>query len=89
MSETHPGPDELHVRVIAPSERQPREFNFPKTQTVGDAATIAATAFGLHPTAPSFELERSEQVLDRTLTLDAAGVRDGELLELVDVGGGV
>jgi hypothetical protein len=80
---------ELHVEVFAPSIPEPKHFTFPSTETVGDAATKAATEFGLHPTAPSFEVEAFEAVLDRTKTLADAGVEDGWLLELVDVGGGV
>lgn len=79
--------DKFHVRVLAPSEPHPLAFAFEKVEVVGTAATQAATEFGLHPTAPSFELGGS--VLDRTITLEAAGVRNGDELELVDVGGGV
>lgn len=80
---------ELHVRVLAPSALEPREFTFPGAELVGTAAAAAAADFGLPPTSPSFELEGKEQVLDRSLTLEAAGVHDGDELELVDVGGGV
>ena len=79
----------LHVEVFAPSEPKPRRFTFPASETVGDSALKAATELGLHPTAPSFEIEASETVLDRGLTLAQAGIADGWLLELVDVGGGV
>lgn len=80
---------EYHVRVVTPSDPRPREFTFGKTETVGAAAAAAATTLGQHPTSPSFEIEKTEKVLDRSLTLEAAGVRDGMLLELVDAGGGV
>jgi hypothetical protein len=79
--------DKFHVRVLAPTVHQPREFAFPRDEVVGSAAAEAATAFDLHPTSPSFE--RQGGVLDRSLTLEAAGVHDGDELELVDVGGGV
>lgn len=88
-SETNHGHDQLHVKVVTPSDSKPREFTFPSTETVGAAATDAANAFGLHPTAPSFEVEPKEVVLDRSKTLAEAGVHDGDRLELVDVGGGV
>ena len=87
MNAEHSQQERFQVRVLAPSEPHPREFAFPKTELVGTAATEAATKFELHPTAPSFELRGN--VLDRTLTLEAAGVRNGDELELVDVGGGV
>lgn len=89
MSTTGQHHQELHVEVFAPSIPKPKRFAFPSTETVGDAATKAATEFGLHPTSPSFEVEALEAVLDRTKTLAEAGVEDGWLLELVDVGGGV
>lgn len=87
MNAEHGQQDKFHVRVLAPSEPHPREFAFAKAEVVGTAATEAATAFGLHPTAPSFELRGN--VLDRTITLEAAGVHNGDELELVDIGGGV
>jgi len=79
----------LHVTVVTPSDSKPREFAFSGTETVGAAANDVANAFGLHPTVPSFEVERQELVLDRSKTLAEAGVHDGDRLELVDVGGGV
>ncbi len=84
-----PRPDTVEVEVFAPSVREPLHFNFPMTETVGSAAATAARAFGLQPTAPSFEFEGQDDPLDPSLTLEAAGIRDGQRLELVDVGGGV
>jgi hypothetical protein len=83
----HEKKDNLNVRVLAPSEHNPRHFTFPGTDSVGDAATEAATGFGLHPTSASFE--RDGVALDRTVSLEDAGVHNGDELELVDVGGGV
>lgn len=79
----------LTVEVFAPTDRHPRRFAFNRTETVGAAAESAARDFGLHPTAPSFEVEGTKIPLDRSKTLADAGVHDGEKLELVDVGGGV
>jgi hypothetical protein len=81
--------DKLNVRVLAPSEHKPRHFTFPASESVGDAAASAAADFGLHPQSPSFERESDDVVLDRTITLEAAGLHNGDELELVDVGGGV
>lgn len=87
MNAEHGEQHKFHVRVLAPSEPHPKTFAFEGNEVVGTAATEAATEFGLHPTAPSFELRGT--VLDRTITLEAAGVHNGDELELVDVGGGV
>lgn len=76
------------VIVHAPKDPHPKRFRFELTETVGAAARIAAEAFGYEANAPSFQTE-SDDVLDRNLTLEVAGVRNGEKLELVDAGGGV
>jgi hypothetical protein len=81
-------PGDLHVVVYAPRDPEPREFTFPASETVGQAAARAATEFGYAPSQFSFQTD-SRDVLNRDLTLAAAGVRDGEKLTLVDVGGGV
>ncbi len=79
---------ELSVIVLAPREPDPRTFEFRRTETVRDSARTAADAFGYEGGNPSFETGR-HVVLDRDKTLAEAGVRDGERLHLVDVGGGV
>jgi hypothetical protein len=92
-AETHSqGPDNkandrFNVRVLAPTEHKPHHFSFQRDALVGDAAAEAASGFGLRPTSPTFELGGT--VLDRSQTLEGAGVRNGTELELVDVGGGV
>jgi hypothetical protein len=83
----HEGHD-LHVVVVAPREPEPREFTFPPEEKVGQAANHAAAEFGY--TTSKFSFQTADKVvLDRDLTLAAAGVRNGEKLTLVDVGGGV
>jgi hypothetical protein len=83
-----PGHGELSVIVLAPREPDPRTFKFLRTETVRNSARTAADAFGYEGGNPSFETEH-HVVLDRDKTLAEAGVRDGERLQLVDVGGGV
>ncbi len=78
----------LHVSVYAPREPDPRQFTFQRNDTVGDAARTAADAFGYSSGNPSFQNADGE-VLDRSRNLAAAHVRDGDTLQLVDVGGGV
>lgn len=78
----------LEVNVIAPGIVDPRDFAFKKNMTVGDAADESANTLGFRANSPSFQ-KGEDPVMDRTKRLVAAGVRDGDLLELVDVGGGV
>jgi hypothetical protein len=80
--------NELHVIVRAPKDPEPREFAFPPTETVGQAANFAAAQFGYTTSHFSFMTE-TDEVLNRDLTLAAAGVKDGTQLTLVDLGGGV
>lgn len=84
---THAGPT-VTVTVFFPAATDPREFTWPKSKKVGEAATEAASAFGVTDGSPTFE-NSEDQVLDRNKPLVAAGVRTGDKLELVDVGGGV
>ncbi|WP_034270650.1 ubiquitin family protein [Haloechinothrix halophila] len=78
----------LTVTVYAPRSPQPKTFQFRRQETVGEAAHAAAEAFGYEGGNPSFATEE-QVVLDRNKPLAAAHVRDGDTLELVDVGGGV
>jgi hypothetical protein len=82
------GPHTVTVTVFAPRTTDPRIFTWPQTMKVGEAASQAAHDFGYEPGTPSFQNADGE-VLDRDKPLVAAGVRDGDELELVDVGGGV
>jgi hypothetical protein len=81
------GPPTITVIVRAPRSVEPRNFTFEKTAPVGEAAREAATAFEYSGGNPTFA--KNGSVLDRAKPLVAAGVRDGDELELVDAGGGV
>jgi hypothetical protein len=84
----HAGPPTFTVTVYAPSVTEPKTFTWPQTIKVGDAAAEAAAAFGIDAEAATFQNAQNE-VLDRQKPLVAAGVRDGDTLELVSAGGGV
>ncbi|HVA05206.1 MAG TPA: hypothetical protein VNG12_00530 [Acidimicrobiales bacterium] len=74
--------------VFAPKELEPKRFRFRLDETVGDAAKAAAKKFEYEVGTPSFQT-KDGTVLDRSVTLRAAGVHNREELELVDAGGGV
>jgi hypothetical protein len=82
------GPPTITVKVFEPSTPTPKEFTWEKTMRVGEAAREAAAAFGLAAEDPTFQNPAGE-ILDRSKPLVAAGVRDGDALELVSPGGGV
>ena len=84
----HAGDQEVTVRVFSPREPDPRTFTWRKTIKVGEAAAEAAVAFGIVGGTPTFRNAKKE-VLDRDKPLVAEKVRDGDELELVDIGGGV
>jgi hypothetical protein len=76
------------VEVFAPrnpSDRRP--FSWSKHMIVGDAAAQAAQVFGIQGGKPT--LAKDSRALDRSKQLVAAGVRDGDVLEIVDAAGGV
>lgn len=76
------------VLVFAPRDpSDQRPFSWSKHLTVGEAAAIAAAAFGYQGGTPT--LAKDQRALDRSKQLVAAGVRDGDVLEIVDAGGGV
>lgn len=86
----HGSREVLHVLVLAPGFVEPRKFEFKKTLTVKQAATEAASAFGYRANTPGFQTTGPDpKELPENETLAAAGVRDGETLELIDTGGGV
>lgn len=74
--------------VFAPRAAAPKRFTWPESLLVGAAADEAAAAFKYEAGTPTFQ-NKDEEVLDRTKTLKAAGVKDHARLELVDTGGGV
>jgi hypothetical protein len=78
----------VRVKVFAPRMPDPKWFRFRKDQTVASAAEYAAKAFGYTAGAPTFET-KEKVVLDRSVTLEAAGVHNREVLDLVDAGTGV
>ncbi|WP_133697134.1 hypothetical protein [Mycobacterium sp. BK086] len=84
----HDHHDWLELRIFAPRDPEERTFVFDSTTVVGEAAREVATAFGYAEGNHTFQ-NRQDDVLDRTTTLAHAHVHDGELLELIDVGGGV
>jgi hypothetical protein len=78
----------ITVRVLAPRSTKEKKFHWGKSLLVGNAAKEAATAFGYHAGNPGLE-NSAHLVLDNGKSLEAAGVKDGDCLELVDSGGGV
>jgi hypothetical protein len=82
-----PDKQTVEVVVFSPGHVESKPFSWDKHTTVGDAAAEAAAAFGYAAGTPS--LAKGQTVLDRHKQLVAVGVRDGDELELVDVGGGV
>lgn len=88
MSPQNDDKQNLDVKVFAP--RNPsdlRPFSWSKHLTVGEAAAEAAAAFGYSGGQPT--LAKDGKPLDRGKQLVAEHVRDGDVLELVDVAGGV
>jgi hypothetical protein len=83
-----PGHDQVEVVVYAPNQPDPKPFKFAIDEVVEAAAQQAAAAFGYAVGSPSFQFADGG-VLDRTVTLQVAGVHNGQKLELVDAGGGV
>jgi hypothetical protein len=78
----------LHVTVYAPRfPDKPRRFTWKPETLVGEAADEAAEKFKYQPGAVS--LAKGGRAFNRDETLKHAGVRDGDTLDLVDVGGGV
>ncbi len=96
MSTEHPEQNHRHqpdghwleLRIFAPREPEEHTFVFESTQHVGLAAEQVAKDFGYAPGNHTFQT-REDDVLERGLTLEAAHVHNHQLLELVDVGGGV
>jgi len=88
--QSHHTHHELEIIVFAPRSPQPKEFTWPKTLKVGEAARQAATAFGYQGGNPGLQTEgHPPRVLDNNKTLAEEHVHDHEKLELIDTGGGV
>lgn len=78
----------LELHVFAPRDPEERVFVFDRTTRVGEAAAQVAEKFGYAAGHHTFQTS-DDDVLDRDLTLADAHVHDHQVLELVDVGGGV
>lgn len=79
---------EITVEVFHPAKEDSKSFTWSWTTKVEDAAREAAEAFGV-PNPESATLAEGEEPLKREKPLRAAGVEDGDELELVDTTGGV
>ncbi len=86
--EHHHDHDDLHVRVVPTGSVTPTAFTFEKTTPVARAAAEAAEKLKYRAKVPGFQTEDDHQ-LPENETLEQAGVRDGELLALIDTAGGV
>lgn len=82
------GPPTISVKVFAPNSTEPKEYAVPITEKIGELADRAAADFGYQASSPSLQTKDGRD-LDRAKPLVAEHVRDGDELELVDVGGGV
>lgn len=78
----------LELIVYSAVAVDPRTFSWPRSITVEEAAAEAAAAFGYTGGTPTFQTEDGT-VLDRGARLATARLKDGDTLEIVDVGGGV
>lgn len=79
---------DIHAKVVAPrSPSEPKQFTWSKHLSVGEAADQAAAEFGYQAGVATLAKDGVE--LDRGKQLVAAGVRDGDTLNLIDSGGGV
>jgi len=80
----------IRVIVFSPRTPEPKEFFWRRTMLVGEAAKIAAAAFGYVGGNPGLQTDTTPpRVLDNKKTLEAEHVRCGEKLEILDSGGGV
>lgn len=82
-----PNKKAITVTVFALNSTEGKEFIWEKTMKVRDAAAEAAAAFGISD--ENATLSKDGTALDRDKPLVAAGVDDGDKLELVSTGGGV
>jgi hypothetical protein len=81
-------PPSITIVVLSPNEVDPKKFTWPITMKVEDAAREAALAFGYAPGGnPTFKV--GKEIINRNKTLAGAHLKDGDTVELVDIGGGV
>lgn len=83
-----PDPATLEIVVYSALSVEPKTFSWARQTTVGQAADEAAAAFRYEGGTPTLQTEDGT-VLDRGTRLAATRLRDGDTVELVDVGGGV
>jgi len=80
----------IRVIVFSPRTPDPKEFFWRRNMLVGEAAKIAANAFGYVGGNPGLQTDTTPpKVLDNRKTLEAEHVHCGEKLEILDSGGGV
>jgi hypothetical protein len=80
----------IRVIVFSPRTPEPKEFFWRRHMLVGEAARVAATAFGYVGGNPGLQTDTTPaRVLDNKKTLEAEHVHCGTKLELLDSGGGV
>lgn len=80
----------IRVIVFSPRTPDPKEFFWRRTMLVGEAAKVAATAFGYVGGSPGLQTDTSPpRVLDNKKTLEAEHIECGAKLEILDSGGGV
>jgi hypothetical protein len=85
---THDDKQTYEVLVFAPrNPSDQRQFTWSKHLTVGEAAAEAAQVFGIQGGQPT--LAKDSKALNRSKQLVAAGIRDNDILEIVDTAGGV
>lgn len=87
-AKTPPDAATLELTVYSAVAVEPKTFSWPRSVTVEQAAGEAATAFGYTGGTPTFQTEDGT-VLDPSARLASARLKDGDTLEIVDVGGGV
>jgi hypothetical protein len=81
---------DVTVTVFAPRSPEPKDFTWPKTLKVSEAARQAADAFGYQGGNPGLQTtDEPPRVMDNNKPLVAEHVTDGSELEIVDTGGGV
>lgn len=78
----------ITITVHAPRSPESKTFTFDKTTKVKEVASKAAEAFGYDGGSPGLQ-NSSGEVLDSNKPLVAAGVREGDELEITDTAGGV
>ncbi len=76
---------EIWVDVTVPWSADVRTFGWVPTTLVGDAASQVYASWGVACTRPTFQTEQAV-VLDPTLTLQAAGVKSDDVLQVLDLG---